>query len=217
MELRNFENIGAKLGLAGLEKPVLIGLTAIMVMVAVFAGRIVIDAATATEITLEHEQEESAQATDESSATQPAATVYVHISGAVKEPGLVMLPEGSRVADAVEAAEGFTKKADEDSINLARIVNDGEHIVVYETGMDNVQDQGNPPVDADSGNEDTYVNINTATEQELQALPGIGPATAAKIVDYRTINGPFSKTEDLTNVSGIGDKKYESIADKICV
>ena len=217
MELTNWKTIGAKLGLATLGRPALIGLAAIMVMVAAFAGRIIIDAATATEIPLEHEQVGSAEAENESMGSIVTSDVYVHVSGAVKEPGLVKLAEGSRVADAVDAAGGMTKKADEESINLARIVNDGEHIQVSEIGSTTTAETPAPSAQSELQNQTGLININNATEQELQNLPGIGPATASKIVEYRTSYGPFSQIEDITNVSGIGEKKFESIAGLICV
>ena len=221
MELTNWKSIRAKLGLATIGRPALIGLAAIVVMVAVFAGRIVIDAATATEITIQHDAAESevnlSEELDEDTASASPDYIFVHVSGAVKDPGLVKLSYGSRVADAIEAAGGFSKKADDGSINLARKLEDGEHIQVFEVGKQTESFIDEFPEETSDSYQPNSVNINSATEQELQSLPGIGPATASKIIEYRNTNGPFSKIDELKNVSGIGDKKFESIASMICI
>ena len=221
METKNLNHIWSKLGLAAVGKPALIGLAAIVIMVAVFAGRIVIDAATATEIPIDRSIVEDdrvmLEQSNESSPSTVTTELYVHVSGAVKNPGLVIVAEGSRVVDAVEAAGGFSKNADEESVNLARKVADGEHIQVFKIGEEVAVNAGASSEKAITGNYQDHVNINSASEQELQSLPGIGPATASKIIDYRNSNGPFSQIDELKNVSGIGDKKFESIEDLICV
>ena len=148
---------------------------------------------------------------------------HVHVAGCVASPGVVELQEGARVDDAVAAAGGFSPDAAEDAVNLARVVKDGEQVYIPSTdqALSDSAEQG-PGWEAQAGQTATggqaaLVNINTAGSTELQSLPGIGPSTAAKIVDYRNANGSFSACEDLKNVSGIGDKKYEAIEGLICV
>lgn len=145
--------------------------------------------------------------------------VAVHIGGAVRNPGLYYIPADSRVADAIQIAGGPTSDADLDAINLASKVSDGSKILVPSKVKD---------LDASSGSnaniEETLassiskkININTATAKELEELPGIGPTLANRIVSYREKNGPFKSIEDLMKVSGIGEKRFESIKDLIVV
>ena len=140
--------------------------------------------------------------------------IVVHVSGAVASSGVYELPEGSRVSDAIDAAGGMVDDASEDALNLARGLVDGEQVVVptVEEHMQELQaaaDGGASP----SGK----VNINTATAEQLDTLPGIGESTAQKIIADREANGPFASPEDLKRVSGIGDKKYAELADLITV
>ena len=153
--------------------------------------------------------------------------IAIHVTGEVKKEGLIYLPLGSRVADAIKAAGGETKEADLSKINLAYILQDGEKIYVPNEN-DNIaeyitKENGNNIIleeNKTSNNikgENDKVNINTATLNELDSLPGIGPSTAQKIIDYREKNGNFEKIEDLQNVKGIGNAKYEEIKNKIIV
>lgn len=123
--------------------------------------------------------------------------VVVHVAGAVKHPGLVRLPAGARVNDAILAAGGARGEKVLGSVNLARLVVDGEQIVV-----------GAPPSEpagaAGSGSAASGVDINTASAHDLEALPGVGPVLAQRIVDWRTANGPFRSVDELGEVSGIG-------------
>ena len=158
----------------------------------------------------------------EAAGALAAQPVFVHVVGAVKAPGVYELHEGDRVLAAVEAAGGLTDDACVQAVNLARDVVDGEQ--VYVPTNDEVAEGGGQAVVAAgeggvtrSGVSSGLVNINTATSEELQTLPGVGPATAASIIEYREGGGTFSKPEDIKNVSGIGDGKYAKIADKICV
>ncbi len=154
--------------------------------------------------------------------------IKVHVAGAVRKPGVYQLLSGDRVNDAVQLAEPLTK-ADLNTIPLARVMVDGETIYVPAIG-ENVQE--NPPRSAmstpkttpatantpagSSGGGGGKVNLNTADSAQLdQALPGIGPALAQRIVDYRTQNGPFRSPDEIKKVSGIGDKKYEQLKDLI--
>ncbi len=145
------------------------------------------------------------------------APIVVHITGAVPRPGVYALPQGARVQDAISAAGGFLADADKTGINLARLMDDGERLDIPfgGGGSDFVLQPAStePPLVAVT----ELVNINTASQAELETLPGIGPTTAQKIIVYRTDNGPFQTTEDIINVSGIGPGTYERIKDLITV
>ncbi len=129
---------------------------------------------------------------------------YVHIVGEVQKPGIYDLPFDSRVFEAIFAAGGFTDKADQGSINLARAIGDGEQIVVLAKGQVT-------PVTAQGKN---AISLNSATQSQLEELPGVGPTLAARIIDWRLANGGFKKIEDLRNVSGIGNKLFLQIKPK---
>lgn len=137
------------------------------------------------------------------------AALYVHILGAVERPGLYELREGDRAIDAVAAAGGFLDTADQTQLNLARVVVDGEQIVVPVLGEAPVATPG----ETASGK----VNINTADEAALDVLPRVGPAMAARIIAWREANGRFTAVEDLLNVAGIGDKTFEELRDLVTV
>ena len=151
-------------------------------------------------------------------------TIFVDISGCVKAPGVYELPYGSRIFEVVEKAGGFTKHADTALINQAERAADGMKINV----PDKRNTEASGPVapgtsdDKTSGgtkesSSDSMININTAGSDELQQLPGIGPVTAEKIIQYRESNGPFSSADDITNVSGIGEKTLQKIKSRITV
>lgn len=141
------------------------------------------------------EQPDSVEVPIIASSAAPIADVVVHVAGRVKEPGLIRLPAGSRVADAIEAAGGAVKGRDLDTVNLARVLVDGEQIQV-----------GAISDDAQGG-----ININSASAAELEDLPGVGPVLAARIVEWRTANGPFTSIDDLGQVSGIGASVLEQL------
>jgi competence protein ComEA len=132
--------------------------------------------------------------------------LYVHIVGEVASPGMYQLPLGARLVDAVFAAGGLTDQADNSSVNLARELSDGEQVVVYKIG--DVAETGGA---APGG----LISINRATAEQLEELPGIGPALSARIIAYRDANGGFKAKEDLLNVSGIGDSIFSGFADLI--
>jgi competence protein ComEA len=152
------------------------------------------------------------------------AEIVVHITGQVINPGIVKVNEGARIIDAIEAAGGATAEADLSKINLAYVIEDG--IKIY---VPSINDKEEEYITEDSGNniivsggsskssEKLMVNINTASAEELQKLPGIGEAIATRIVNYRKENGKFGSIEDIKNVSGIGDSKFENIKGYICV
>lgn len=144
----------------------------------------------------------------------PAASIVVHVVGRVNRPGLVTLPAGSRVADAINAAGGLLRRTDPATVNLARALSDGEQLNV---GSDSVAASASSPAGggaASSGGSGAspVVDLNAATPEQLDALPGVGPVLAQRIVDYRTQNGRFTAVEDLRQVSGIGEKKYADLA-----
>lgn len=168
---------------------------------------------------------DGAAAPEAGESEEAPSLLCVHVSGCVVAPGVFYVEEGARVADAVQAAGGLSDDAAPDAVNLARIINDGEHIVVpsveqaaaaQETGS------GLPGGGAAASAQGVVagtglVNINTADVAQLQTLDGIGEATAAKIIKDREANGPFQSIEDIKRVSGIGDKKFDNIKDSICV
>jgi len=155
------------------------------------------------------------------------APLVVYVTGAIVQPGLYQLQMGSRMADAVEAAGGFTVNANEQAVNLAAPLADGQRIQIPTllptpgqsnpltplTPQGNSQTRSTPLNPVPPG----LVNINTATLEELDTLPGIGPITAQKIIDYRESNGPFKKIEDIQNVRDIGPVTFEKIKDLITV
>lgn len=155
--------------------------------------------------------------------------IKVHIMGAVKNAGVVELNENSRIDDAINAAGGLTKDANMDKINLAYVLEDGVKIRIpsvndKETEEEYISTDGVETVDSsiaestESENSKTSkVNINKADQAELETLPGVGSATAEKIINYRNENGKFSSIEDIKNVNGIGDSKFENLKDLICV
>ena len=138
--------------------------------------------------------------------------IQVHVAGEVNKPGVYKLDEGSRIMDAVTAAGGFTAKADQNSLNLAKVLEDGEQILI-----NSVDASLNQSSQSNSATNNGKVNINTADLTLLQTLNGVGPSTAQKIIDYRNANGKFKAIEDLKKVSGIGDKTFEKFKDQICV
>jgi competence protein ComEA len=139
------------------------------------------------------------------------APIMVYVNGAVNKTGLYSLPPGSRVNDAIQAAGGFTSGANTSSINLAELLEDGSQINVPElispSEPDNSTKSTNPSL--------VLVDINTATLEQLDTLPGIGPKTAQDIIDYRNANGPYAKIEDILDVSGIGPVTFDKIKDLI--
>ncbi len=150
--------------------------------------------------------------------------IAVHIVGEVKRQGIVYVEEGSRVADVIKKAGGETKESDLSKVNLAYIVKDGEKIYIPNKNekIDEyiTKNNGNTFIETNHSSttsKEEKININTANLTELDSLPGIGPAIAQKIIDYREENGKFKKIEDLQNVKGIGDAKFEEVKDNITV
>lgn len=142
--------------------------------------------------------------------TAPRATIFVNVVGAVRRPGLYRLREGSRVATAVSRAGGATRRAQLELVNLAALVSDGEQIVVPRRGVGGVV--GAPAGGAAAGGP---VHLNSATLEQLDALPGIGPVTAEKILAYRQEHGAFGSVDELDAVPGIGPARLEQLRDLV--
>ena len=159
-------------------------------------------------------------------------TIIIYITGEVKNQGIYKLKTGSRIADAIEIAGGTTQEANINKINLAYILEDGMKIEIpnKDENLNEIEDKTtnyvskntNGTISSNKETENTEnkktsekININTATQTELETLPGIGPSTALKICKYREENGKFTSIEDIKNVSGIGDSKYEQIKNLI--
>ena len=210
MDTGIFDEIRRKLGLARASKSALIGMAAILALAAVIVGYVLSGAAAASEFELK-----SSSVEEPAFEEQANQTIFVHVSGAVENPGLYKIDYGSRVVDAITAAGGFSDDAAQDSCNLARPISDGEHVIIaskeaFEVGealgVDNSSKEG-------SG----LVNLNTATADQLESLPGIGAATAQKIITDRSANGPFDSVADLARVAGIGEKKVSALEGLVCV
>lgn len=139
-------------------------------------------------------------------------TITVFISGEVKNPGVVTIDAEKRLSDAVNELGGTTENADLNKVNLAMKLKDESHYIIPKIGENLESDNEHFENDTvDDSNDNNLININTANVQELDSLPGVGEATANKIVKYREENGKFNSIEEIKNVNGIGDKKYEEL------
>lgn len=188
------------------------------------------------------EQKPGGEAVSEENRSVETASqdIYVHICGAVAKPGVYVLRAGSRVYEGVEAAGGFAEDACEDFVNQAGLLTDGQRLVIptmeeaeaaradgsyQEVWRTEAQGETGSLAEAETaggtgsgvGNSGGLVNINTAAENELSAIPGIGAGKAAAIVKYRQENGAFTSIEDIMKVSGIKEGTFEKIKDKITV
>lgn len=177
-------------------------------------------------------------------------TIIIHITGAVRNWGIIELPANSRIADAIEKAGGLTEDADITNVNLAYVLEDGMKLDIpsinkeeiekndfmttqsvenYNSTSNDFTNSSNNYITKENGNhivtpstntsssKINIVNINTATQTELETLPGIGTSTALKIIHYRNEHGRFTNIEDIKNVKGIGDTKFDNIKKLICV
>ena len=161
--------------------------------------------------------------------------IIVHISGEVVSPGVISLEEGARIVDAINMADGVTEEADLSKVNLAYVLEDAQKIYIpninekeekeivenMEDGVvisgSGINDENNSSSGNNSKNGNVKININTADIKELQKLSGIGESIALRIVTYRKENGKFNSIEDLKNVSGIGENKFNKIKNNIFV
>nr|WP_252187580.1 helix-hairpin-helix domain-containing protein [Anaeromonas gelatinilytica] len=142
--------------------------------------------------------------------------IIVHITGAVNNPGIFTLKNGSRVNDVVKAAGGLTDEADMNRINLAKKIKDEDRIHIYKIDEEEIDDiQNENEISSDENNTDK-ININSAEQTELETLPDIGPVKANNIIEYRN-NNRFNTIEDIMNVDRIGEKTFENIKDKITI
>ncbi|WP_369252494.1 ComEA family DNA-binding protein [Geodermatophilus amargosae] len=153
-----------------------------------------------------------AETTEPAEAAGAGGTVVVSVVGLVVSPGLVTLPEGARVADAVAAAGGFLPEADPASVNLAAVVSDGQQVAV---GVPGVAAPASGP--AGAATPAGPLDLNAATVADLDALPGLGPVLAQRIVDHRAQHGRFTSVEQLDDVPGIGPAVYAGLADLVRV
>lgn len=152
--------------------------------------------------------------------TRTPEPIFVQVSGAVLSPGIYPLPPGSRAEDLIEAAGGLTADADLDRINLAAILRDGAYYYFPASNEPIPETASNAPGNTVSAAEDGIaypINLNTASQEELESLPGIGPSKAAEIISYRDAQGPFATLEDLANVPGIGPTTVESLREYLTV
>lgn len=148
--------------------------------------------------------------------------IVIHIAGAVKKEGIITIKEGKRIADAIEKAGGLKENASIKNVNLAYVLEDGQKIYIPTIEEENEKEiaivtsgESGKMVENSSKKESKIVNINTANEEELQKIPGIGEATAQKIIEYRKENGKFKTIEELKNVSGIGESKFNQMKEYI--
>ena len=153
--------------------------------------------------------------------------IFVHIAGCVQKEGMLELSSNSRIADAIEKAGGLTQEADLSDINLAYLLEDGMKIYIpnqnerqenNEKTENTAKTENTPSMQIqDTSTKQDVININTATQEELDTVPGIGPATAAKIIAYKKEKGKFNNKEEIKEVSGIGEAKYEKIKEYISI
>lgn len=168
-------------------------------------------------ISIEEETEQDNKSIEE----EEDYKIVVHITGEVEKEGIIEIKEGGRISDAIDAAGGLTKEADLERVNLAYELEDGQKIYIPNKKDKDIEEYVTEGVDdivlpdelSKAG--DGLVNINKASSEELQELDGIGEALAENIIAYRENNGKFKNIEDIKNVSGIGDSKYEKIKDNI--
>lgn len=149
--------------------------------------------------------------TEAASHQEPIDDLVIDVVGKVRKPGIVTVPKGSRVYEAIEAAGGLKGRVDTSALNMARVLSDGEQLLV---GQDPAEVPG---VAAAPGGPTSKVNLNTATAEQLDTLPGVGPVTAQSILSWRTENGRFGSVEDLLEVKGIGDATLAELRDLVTV
>lgn len=205
------ESMLRRAGFSGVPRPLLVGICLVCVVLVVIALWRFWPAASG-----ESEDfavvDSTAQATSDE-ASQKAADIYVDVEGAVAKPGMYTLPADARVADAVSAAGGLTDEAAAPGVNLAQKLEDGMQVYVPAEGQDAASDA----VAAATGSAGSKINLNTASAEQLQQIDGIGPSLSQRIVDYRETHGRFKSVEELKEVSGIGDVRYETLKDAVCV
>jgi competence protein ComEA len=164
----------------------------------------------------EFQLEETDVSDEAKKSAEEKEDIYVHISGEVKNPGVVKLKNGARLYEAVEKAGGITEEGNYDSVNLASVVADQQKVKIGnindKKGDENFLDDGNVTIQSNN-----MININAANKSELETLPGIGAAIAQKILEYREENNGFKTIDEIKNVNRIGDKTFEMIKNLISV
>lgn len=202
--------------LHALERQELIGLLAIAVLVVAGAGFWYARSLPGrVSVQLAGDPGSHGSATGGSASPSPTS-IFVYVTGWVRHPGVYEFHKGDRVIDAVRAAGGVRRGADLTSVNLAAFLTDAQQVTVVKKGA--TQTGGATGLGgAGPGLGGGLVNINTATLEELETLPGIGPTLGQRIIDYRTAHGPFRSVDDLLNVSGIGDQRLADLRPKITV
>ncbi|MDD5893962.1 MAG: helix-hairpin-helix domain-containing protein [Coriobacteriaceae bacterium] len=221
----DWENVSVKLkslsrraGLARVPLPVLACIVVTCIVLVVLAlVRFV-----PTETSASQDFEAPAQAEEQAASEQDSDVrqVGVDVEGAVASPGLYLVSADARVNDAVAAAGGMTSDADRQRVNLAQKVEDGMQVYVpsrEEAPAATGTTTTGAGQASSSGASKGKVNLNTASAEELQTLSGIGPSLSQRIIDYRQANGPFKSVDDLRKVSGIGDTRFKSLKDLVCV
>jgi len=157
------------------------------------------------------------EAVTEAAVVPATAPVTIHVAGAVLRPGVIELPGGARVGEALAAAGGARPDADLDAINLARVVSDGEQLHVPVAGAPSSTEGTVGGGAVASAWRDGVLDLNAATSDDLEQLPGIGPVLAQRIIDWRDEHGPFRETGELREVPGIGERTFQALADVIAV
>lgn len=224
LESERAQDLLARAGLERLPPRLRVGVACAVALVLALAVWRFWPSAPAPEIAFDEVAEAAGSAGEEEAAgaSETTPAVVVHVAGAVLRPGVYSQPAGARVSDAVAAAGGALGSAAPDAVNLARIVADGERIYIPTQ-----EEVAGDPAAAGAGwvgqasdgpgGGTQRIDINRATAAELEELPGVGPATAEKIVDDREANGPFTKPEDLMRVPGIGAKKFDAMREQVSV
>lgn len=160
----------------------------------------------------------SSDTSDRTAGVSSDETIVVYICGCVQSPGVYEIPAGSRVCDGLEAAGGFSENADEKRINLAGVLSDGDMVFFPEVGEALAEGASDYITSTESGSTaGAPININTAGEQALCTLPGIGSSKAQAIISYREEHGSFKDIKEIMNVNGIGENLFAQIKDLICV
>ena len=162
----------------------------------------------------------AARAGDVAIPSPSASVIVVDVAGWVSHPGVYEFLQGDRVVDALRRAGGARPGADLTGLNLAALLTDGEQVVVGRVAAGGPAAGGSgssTSTGASGGTGDGLVNLNTATLDELESLPGIGPSLGQRIIDYRELHGPFRSVDDLLNVSGIGDQRLADLRSKVTV
>ena len=195
------------------EKIIKVAAIIILVAVAFFVFVLEDEGETQEQMVIET-QDQAAASAEQESEEAVQQLIIVDVAGAVHSPKVVELPADSRVADAISAAGGLTEDADTSQVNQAAFLTDGEKIYIPEKGETDDQSSSLSGIISEDASK---IDINTATSEELQTLDGVGPATAEKILSYRSDVGYFKSIEEIKNVDGIGEKTYENLKNDITV